>query len=147
MKLNTVAIIVFLTILNSCGSAASRSESEKCVDSDSVAADIQAQPVVERLPDTAYASVANLQYKVEILADSVSGNVGQLQDLYAPAPGVFTFRGGLQRRADFDGTVSGTPSAMKVEWVFRTQEDYSETSVGRWGGGSGWTGQPLYVEW
>lgn len=147
MKINAVAIIATLTILNSCGGGGSRSAVGSCADSDSVAVAQTVQPLVERLPDTAYASVSNLVYKVDRLADSVSGEVCSLADLYADTPGVFTFRGGIQRRADFGGTVSGTPSEIKVEWVFRTQEDYSETSVGRWGGGTGWTGQPLYVEW
>ncbi|MCM1349165.1 MAG: PQQ-binding-like beta-propeller repeat protein [Firmicutes bacterium] len=71
----------------------------------------------------------------------------ELTDYYSTAPGVFTFRGGLKRQADFGGTVSGTPSQIIVDWTFHTQEDYSQTSVGSWGGGTGWTGQPLYVEW
>ena len=53
----------------------------------------------------------------------------------------------MLRNADFGGTVRGTPTQVVKDWQFNTHFDASRTSMGTWGGGTGWTGQPLFVRW
>lgn len=88
-----------------------------------------------------------MKFNIERTDTTSDGHISSLTDLYATAPGTFTFRQGPLRQADFGGRITGRPSEFIVDWTFHTQEDYTETSVGSWGGGTGWTGQPLYVEW
>ena len=146
MKLHIASCILFLTILNSCGSRSAQRGSD-VADSDSVNVERPQRVEMVRLPDTVYESASMVKYSIEVCDADTPGMLASLSDVYNGAPGVFTFRGGPMRQADFHGTVSGEPSDLEIDWTFRTQEDYSETSVGSWGGGTGWTGQPLYVEW
>lgn len=61
--------------------------------------------------------------------------------------GIYTFRGNNQRNSPVLGTLSGRPAKIEKDWVFSTSSDTAKGIYGRWGGGAGWTGQPLYVEW
>ena len=99
------------------------------------------------LPDTVYASARSLAYEVERCATALDGTLDGLRDLYAAAPGVFMFRGSALRDARFGGRVTGCPTTVTVDWVFTTDFDRRESDYGSWGGGTGWTGQPLYVRW
>lgn len=92
-------------------------------------------------------SVQGIRYEITIADQSTSGRLQNIDDLYENAPGIFTFRGGMQRRAEFEGQVKGRPSDISRVWTFRTEYDSRETATGTWGGGSGWTGQPLHVKW
>lgn len=117
-------------------------------DSDSLQADSVAA-IEEKLvewPDTAYSSVDDLIIAFE-QNDSASGRVASIADLYASAPGAFTFRGGEHRDANFGGQLDSIPTSIKIDWEFTTAADNNPTKFGTWGGGTGWTGQPLYVEW
>lgn len=138
-------LLSILTILTACHGASNKTPEQ----SDSAATDSAEviEPVIARLPDTTYASASKISYKIEICDPDTPGIISSLVDLYAYTPGTFTFRQGLKRQADFHGSIDHEPTDLSVDWTFHTQEDYSATSVGRWGGGSGWTGQPLYVEW
>ena len=112
---------------------------------DSVA--VPAPEPVAWLPDTVYPSADAVKFVVEYVGDSATGALSSLDDLYAGTPGAFTFRKGQHRDASFGGTVSGTPSEITVDWEFTTAYDTTRTKFGVWGGGSGWTGQPLLVDW
>lgn len=97
-------------------------------------------------PDTSYASADKLEYKIEVLDTLHSGTIGDYHDMYKDAAGILTFRGNSERNAMvFD--IDKQPDSLLVEWTFRTDACYKDTGYGRWGGGTGWTGQPLYVEW
>lgn len=99
------------------------------------------------LPDTAYASVQDLDYKV-IVVDSVhSGQINDYSSQYDSTLGVLTFRGGPLRDARFGGRVKGTPSRVEQVWMHKTDYSIRPTRLGTWGGGTGWTGQPLLVHW
>lgn len=100
-----------------------------------------------RLPDTSFASASKISYSVTITDKSSSGELASLEDAYASAPGIFTFRGGQKRDMPYEGFVKGEPSSIKVAWAFTTAVDNQKTKLGVWGGGSGWTGQPVYVHW
>lgn len=130
-----------LVALSGCGKTSSQSE---VVPADSIST--PEQQILTMLPDTAYQSVESVKFTVE-LVDSVSGELISLIDPYASTPGNFTFRKGQLRQADFGGSVKGTPSDIVVDWTFETDYDLRQTSVGTWGGGTGWTGQPVLVEW
>lgn len=97
------------------------------------------------LPDTIYPSVEALEYSITLFDSLTDGQLSGLEDPYSNACGIFTFRGNHQRNAAFHGTVKGRPDTVVVDWVFKTGFDKRETKFGTWGGGTGWTGQPLYV--
>lgn len=99
------------------------------------------------LPDTVYPSVADLEFRIDTFDTIHSGLIGDFTDCYANAPGIFTFRGGPFRDAKFNGKISGRPDTVVRDWTFLTDYDHSITKYGTWGGGTGWTGQPLYVHW
>jgi outer membrane protein assembly factor BamB len=98
------------------------------------------------LPDTAYASVEVVKFVVED-EDSVTAPLKDLDDRYAGKESVYVFRKDLRRDADYGGKVKGTPREVEIAWAFETAYDTTHTRFGTWGGGSGWTGQPLYVKW
>ena len=98
------------------------------------------------LPDTCYASVEDVKFVVED-ADSLPHPLKDFDDRYAGSTNVMAFRKNLLRNADFGGKVTGTPSSIEIAWTFTTDYDTTRTKFGVWGGGSGWTGQPLYMKW
>lgn len=61
--------------------------------------------------------------------------------------GIFCFRGNAQRNAPSRGIIQGRPRRLKLHWSFATAKNTKKTEFGTWGGGSGWTGQPLYIHW
>jgi len=143
---------VFLTIFSillaflcaSCSGGTHTSDNR-----DSIPADVanNEKTAIAELPDTAYQSAKSVNFRVEIADTTISGKINSLEDLYTDAPGAFTFRCGSRRDADFGGTLPSKPSEISVDWSFTTDEDYTPTKYGTWGGGTGWTGQPLYVNW
>ncbi len=145
LRASLLATMALTGVLVSCGSGSKNTEV------DTLNAEGGKNEVskieVKSLPDTSYSSTGAVKYKIEILDTLDNGSLGNLADLYADAPGVFTFRGGLKRQADFIGKVKGTPSEINIDWEFQTAVDNRKTKYGTWGGGSGWTGQPLYVVW
>ena len=115
--------------------------------SDSTTAKSDESGVIEWLPDTVFASASALKYTVEVAKTGVDGRLESISDLYTDTPGAFTFRKGALRDADFGGKLTETPTTFEVEWQFDTDEDFTPTEYGSWGGGTGWTGQPLLVDW
>ena len=99
------------------------------------------------LPDTVYASVNSLIYQIDIADTTVSGTLTELNDLYAGLDGVLNFRGSPSNSLPFFGKIAERPSSVSVEWVFKTDYGPAKTLFGIWGGGTGWTGQPLYVNY
>ena len=104
-------------------------------------------PPIEPLSATPLPSAEDVKYEVEVYDTLTPGTLTSLDDPYADAPGIFTFRGGPLRDANFGGTVSHKPQRIVQRWVFETEEDFTKTQHGTWGGGTGWTGQPVYVAW
>jgi len=50
-------------------------------------------------------------------------------------------------QARFAGKIFGIPERTTRRWMHITHYDTTETQYGMWGGGQGWTGQPLLVRW
>ncbi len=103
--------------------------------------------VAQALPDTMYMSAADIEYVIERHDTVTSPLVTSYDDLYDKVAGTLTFRGSSRRDMPQTGRLALTPTTIETEWIFKTTYDSRQTSTGVWGGGSGWTGQPLYVEW
>lgn len=103
---------------------------------------VEVEPDTIMLPDTAFESLGDIDYDVEIIDTVTSGTLNSISNPYDSVPGIFTFRGGQLRDArKYSGSVKGTPTKIVQDWV-------AHTAVrGQWGGGTGWTGQPVYVKW
>ena len=115
--------------------------SEAVCDSDSVALPTLADLT---LPDTMLPSAAEAVTFVVELEDSDQHPLSDYDDPYADSDAVRAFRKNLLRNADFGGRVEGTPDTLVVSWTFMTDNGDGKTDLGQWGGGSGWTGQPLF---
>lgn len=63
-------------------------------------------------------------------------------DRYTEVEGVLTFRGGPARSGGTAGTRRITERRLEVAWKFKTS-----AGGARWGGGAGWTGEPVVVRW
>lgn len=126
------------------GDKAARQPKGGIVQSDSVK---EAGIVIAAFPDTLFSSAVAVKFNIELNDTSVSPEVSVLEDIYESVPGVFTFRKGSRRDASFGGKVDSVPTRVEVDWTFITPSDNRPTKFGVWGGGTGWTGQPLYVEW
>ena len=99
------------------------------------------------LPDVSSNSVAdNLTYEIKLL-DSTGPGLGSITSKYNPGKGVLGFRGALTRDMVSEGRLSKRPSEVKMDWEFSTAYDGKKTKFGVWGGGNGWTGQPLIINW
>ncbi|WP_078430586.1 PQQ-binding-like beta-propeller repeat protein [Alkalihalobacterium alkalinitrilicum] len=62
-------------------------------------------------------------------------------DIYTDVQGVLTFRGNALRDAPAFGKVNEETSSLAIDWNFQT------SASPRWGGGAGWTGQPVLIKW
>jgi len=60
---------------------------------------------------------------------------------------IFCFRGDHFRNSPSRGYIKGKPKKVVLHWTFKTGYDGSTSEYGVWGGGTGWTGQPLVVKW
>lgn len=144
MNLKSITVLAASLVILSHASCQSKSQSGKSTDENNdsiVNTDDQSAIALTRMPDTMFESVNLLKYQIEVRESSISPLLSSLDDLYKDTPGDFTFRKGIHRQADFGGKVNGKPTGFEVVWTFETP------CKGVWGGGSGWTGQPLYVEW
>lgn len=150
MRINLYKLVLAVATVIATGCSGRPGSGMDSMDSaaynDSIAqAELLREP--EAYPDTMYASANNVKFDVQDFGTGVSGKLMSLRDLYAGTKGIYTFRGGPKRDADFGGRVDSLPSQLMVEWEFQTDRDDTVTQFGAWGGGTGWTGQPLYVEW
>ncbi len=145
--ISTVLLAALSLLPISCGKANSGNGdgTKEHPATDSSAAEHNEAPAM--LPDTAYPSVSKIHAVTEIVDTTTDGTINDTRNIYDDAPGVFTFRRGAYRDANFHGTVKGTPSKISIDWEFTTGNARANERYGNWGGGSGWTGQPLYVEW
>ncbi len=137
MKYSLLPLAALMVLFSSCKNAATEEE-------------IPEEPkIVEPavLPDTAFASVEELDYEVEIVDTTMSGQLQFTHSEYQDTVSQLTFRGNNFRNADFHGKVKGKPTKIVVDWTFETEQGRPASLGGSWGGGNGWTGQPLYVQW
>lgn len=132
-----------LFALNCSGNQGKESATEETL-TDSIVPETE---VIAMLPDTVFSSASAIKYTIQYGDTTVSGTLDRIDDLYASAPGSMTFRNDPHRDANFGGKVDQRPTDIVIDWTYRTPFDTARTKFGTWGGGTGWTGQPLYVEW
>mgnify|MGYP002624351043 CR=1 FL=1 len=136
--------VLLLAVTVGCTGGKTGTEDEE---TDSLSADtVPTEEPLRYLPDTAYASAEAVTFTVED-EDSVEHPLRDFDDRYAASDNVCVFRKNLLRDGHFGGRVKGTPSEIEVDWIFQTAYDTTRTRFGTWGGGTGWTGQPIYVHW
>lgn len=152
-KLFSIAIalaIVSANLLNVACSSCTQSNTNDsiAVDSDSIRAVVEAERIANTpFTDKQQPSVDAIDYSVTIFDTVTSGELKSLKCLYDNSKGSYTFRGNPMRTADYGGRVKGNPTEIVEVWRFKTDYDGTHTSMGTWGGGTGWTGQPVYVKW
>ncbi|MBM3452131.1 MAG: PQQ-like beta-propeller repeat protein [Bacteroidetes bacterium] len=66
---------------------------------------------------------------------------------YSDDSNILCFRGNAQRSRSSIGKLTSSPKKIQIKWKFKTDIDPTRTHLGVWGGGTGWTGQPLFVHW
>lgn len=135
-KIYMIGVAALMTACSGGGNGETAVSTEEKVDTV-----VEVKKVIERLPDTTYASAGKIRYNVEVLQPEVDGTVSSLDDMYAGQPSIMTFRGGPFRQAAFGGKLDTVPTRLEVAWRVETESD------AKWYGGSGWTGQPMYIEW
>ncbi len=99
--------------------------------------------IVEPLADTVFASAACVKYVVE-RHETDTTPIDVIASPYS-TDDILLFRKSPLRDAGFGGTLAGRPTTIEVVWRFNTAMRNNEESDSTWGGGSGWTGQPLYL--
>lgn len=145
MTKNHLLCLLALATLISCGRKPQAKGVEAAIDPDTIS--VEKADTAESLPDTVYPSVKRyIKVKVRVIDSVTPGTIDSYADPYLNAPGILTFRGN-HFRAMPCGRVEHAPTQIVTEWEFHTAIDERETDHGKWGGGTGWTGQPLYVEW
>lgn len=145
-SLNYIVGILFFVVAAGCGKVRNE-KNVVAAETDSITRLPMDYEILE-LPDTSYASVALIKYTVREVDTVENSKVNSLRDLYRDTPGIFAFRGNSFRDGDMRGKVKGRPSEISVDWDFKTSFDKRDNGSHQgWGGGSGWTGQPVYVEW
>ncbi|MBR0073729.1 MAG: PQQ-binding-like beta-propeller repeat protein [Bacteroidales bacterium] len=98
-------------------------------------------------PDTVMPSATHIIYTVHYHDTAHSGVISNPQSLFPDNGDILTFRGNAFRSAPFTGVVAGQPDTIMTDWTFTTDYDARPNGYGLWGGGNGWTGQPLFVCW
>ena len=147
MKIFRYIVIALILGMASC-MAPQRSLVEDEADSTLMVVDtLPMQEVILPFPDTMYPSAEKIMYVVDTIEMDIPMEMQDLQDPYEEAPGIFTFRGSLSRNPNFFGRLHGDSVNIQVDWVFTTGIDTTHTYHGVWGGGTGWTGQPIYIPW
>lgn len=91
--------------------------------------------------------ISKLNYKILGLTATDSSESILFTEEYGNKYGVFCFRGNPQRNNPVRGNLKQKPTSFRLDWVFETQRDDRVNETGSWGGGSGWTGQPLVIQW
>ena len=144
----TIHILLSLLILScfSCGRFQENKVEEQVMEE----IDTIPEPaeIVLPFPDTILPSAEKVMVKIDTFDTLHPWMLNDFADAYADAPGIFTFRGSPFRNPNFKGRLHGDSINIHTEWVFGTAMDNTGTaSHGAWGGGTGWTGQPLYIHW
>lgn len=91
--------------------------------------------------------VSALHYELLGINETDSSENIIFTEHYGEKNGIFCFRGNPQRNNSTRGLLAKRPTSFRVDWIFETERDDRVNATGSWGGGSGWTGQPLVIQW
>ena len=146
LNASSIGMILLLFAGVSCGKGGSAKQ-DSIATADSIR-EAEEKEMMTELPDTAYESVNLITATTRVIDTVTDPKLNSFKDLYKDAPGIFAFRANTHRDGDMGARIKGTPSEIVVDWDFETAYDGRATGSRQgWGGGSGWTGQPVYVEW
>lgn len=145
MRLVYILIFSILTIFSSClyEQPKAVTETVPAVMMDT----IDTTEVDLGFPDTMFASAKKVRFEIDTIDATLPQELIDYEDVYDEVPGVFTFRGAPSRNPNFSGRLHGDSVSITVDWIYKTDMDTTHTSHGVWYGGTGWTGQPIYVCW
>jgi len=146
MKVLSCAIVAFVVMTQVIAVSCSTRTQQASDDADS-SPSVASIPEPLIHPDTILPSIDGMKYSITVFDSITPGKLNGYEDPYAKAPGILTFRGNLERSAPYIGVIQGAPDTLVLEWKFRTKFDNRPTNHGNWGGGTGWTGQPIFIEW
>lgn len=91
--------------------------------------------------------ISALNYRILDIDNTDSTEQIIFTEDYSNQYGVFCFRGNPQRNNPVRGNLAKKPTSFRTDWIFETARDDRDSGTGVWGGGSGWTGQPLVIQW
>jgi hypothetical protein len=83
----------------------------------------------------------NFNYEIIQLDTNKNLFNGFSENYQSDSSQILCFRGNQERNNPTRGNLKKSPEQIELEWKFET------ASAKEWGGGSGWTGQPLMVKW
>jgi outer membrane protein assembly factor BamB len=145
-KILTFLVVSLLTLTLACNHAPQAPSDPLSELADDTLAEVET-PVLP-FPDTMLPSAEKVMVEIDTIDPTLPWEIKDFTDAYADAPGIFTFRGSPTRNPNFCGRLHGDSLFIHTEWEFTTALDNSNSSShGSWGGGTGWTGQPLYIHW
>lgn len=127
--------VIFFTIL--FPSLFNKPTSSKRKESSSVNEQIYSIPIINPIDSL----LSDFTYEIIIQDSSFNGFNGFSSNYQEDSIQILCFRGDEARRNPTRGLIKSKPSKIFIDWKF-------ETKISKeWGGGSGWTGQPLLVCW
>lgn len=149
MKKISFYSIILTLLFASCNGGQTKSTGGVGVDSDSIRRVERIADSIARTPFSSkqLESANEVDYSITVFDSAVDGRIDDIRSLYTNNGDSYTFRGGPLRDANYGGRVKGEPKEIVKVWSFVTAYDGTQTRMGSWGGGSGWTGQPVYVKW
>jgi len=146
IKNNGLFLIAVSMLIFSCGQRFDKLKAQaSLISQDTVSTDTVS---LEFEPDSSL--IFNLFSEIQYSGDTSTGDTlftGFAETYSDDSISIFCFRGGPQRNISSRGIVSGKPVGIDQSWSFVTEYDSTETEFGIWGGGAGWTGQPLLICW
>ncbi len=150
MKRKFLTLLFAPLLMISCN-ANSQQINTTQVDSIQIAKQNRIQDSIQKLkaplPDTIFQSAQVLEYQIYIYDSLTNHSIENFDYLYKDYKGSYTFRNNPFRDASSFGELDSMPSQINIDWKFTTEYDRTETQYGTWGGGSGWTGQPVLAFW
>ena len=144
-KLNSIAIIALIAGLLSVGISCSiilpaYIKGNKHPIKEDIASTIETKYILPEITKND-SLLKNFNYEIILLDSNHNSFNGFSENYQSDSSQILCFRGNQERNNPTRGQLSKTPKQIELQWKF-------ETGVAKeWGGGSGWTGQPLMVKW
>jgi hypothetical protein len=111
----------------------------------------EVKKIVTRPSVTRQPSADLVEYKVVVYDTLTPGVVTNTTNVYDSTSNILAFRGSQYRDMPQTGVLDSVPTRFVLDWKFNTNAGTKVESQGQrrkaWGGGAGWTGQPVVVSW
>ena len=137
-----LTVLLMVIIAWSCSNSASTNQMIKQSTS------LQNEDTTVKRPQYFFEALVDTAFQLEAeKTDYVSWKDLNFEEDEFNPEGIFTFRGGNLRNSPVRGELTAIPKKIVKSWEFKTAQDSMNGKWGTWGGGAGWTGQPLVVNW